>query len=245
MPGWSSSSHQRRHSSAEEWDPPRLAPTSPEIPLGNPQHPLPPQSDSRGSTRGFVLQPTAQATHIETSPHFSRLLPPINLGALEPRSSTESSVSATSYFPPQPPSSLTFVNTVLRHDPSARHAVEPGSPVRPGIPPPFALQPQPQWDPHTFAPFTRPEFASWSHTRGSSLSPVRSSFSAVGVVSPRARHVFPSSGEPRRSGQLDPPLPHHIIPPSRGQRHSTSASSSRASASGHRHARSEDSVGET
>ncbi|KAG6372433.1 hypothetical protein JVT61DRAFT_7530 [Boletus reticuloceps] len=250
MPGWSSSPHQRRHSSPEERDPPRRVPMSPGTPLGNSQSPFPPRSpdgistrDSRGCTRGLAPHPAAQATHIETSPHFSRVLPPINFGALEPRSSAEPSVSASSPFPPQLPS-RTFVNTAQRHDASARSANELGSsPVSLSIPPPFALQPQPQWDPQTFVPFTRPEFASWSHPSGSA----RSSFSAVGahdrVLSPRGRHFYTSS-EPRRSGQLDPPLPHHIISPSRGQRHSTPVPSFRTSASGQTHARSENDVQE-
>ncbi|KAF8129895.1 hypothetical protein EV363DRAFT_1168165 [Boletus edulis] len=232
MPGWSSSPHQRRHSSAEERDPPRRVPMSPGTPLGNSHSPFPPRSpvgistrDSRGSTRGLAPHPAAQATHIEPSPHFSRVLPPINFSALEPCSSAEPCVSASSPFPPQLPS-RTFANELG------------SSPVSLSISPPFALQPQPQWDPQAFVPFTRPEFASWSHPSGSA----RSSFSAVGahdrVLSPRGRHFYTSS-EPRRSGQLDPPLPHHIITPSRGQRHSTPVSSFRTSASGQSHARSD------
>ncbi|KAG8215642.1 hypothetical protein J3R82DRAFT_7512 [Butyriboletus roseoflavus] len=256
IPGWSSSSHQRGPPSAEEWEPPLRAPTSPEITLGSPKPPLPPRlsegipaRDSRGSTHGPALQP-AQATHVETSPHFSRVLPPISLSALEPRSSTEPYVSATPSFPPQPPS-RTSLNIIQRHDSSARPAIEPGSPVRltRSIPPPFALQPQPQWDPQTFAPYTRPEFASWSQTSGSSMSSARTSFSAAGAhdrltrnMSPdpsHGRHFYPSSGEPYRGNQLDP-----LLPPSRGQRLSTSASSSRASVSGEGHAISDDEAGE-
>ena len=229
MPGWSS--HQRRHSSAEVRDPPRRTLTSPKSLLGN-SHPPDGMStgDSRGSTHG--LAPRPQATHVDSPPHFSRVLAPIHLGALESRSSTE---PATFSFP----SSHTLGNT----------PVEPGSSsVSRGLPPPFALQPQPQWDPHTFVPFTRPEFASWSHPSGSA----RTSFSAVGLhdrsphdLSPRGRHFYSFSDEPRRSGQFDPPLLHHIIPSSRAQRHSTSASSSlRASGSGQGHARSDDTVGE-
>lgn len=253
--GWSSSPHQRGPPSAGEWESPRRPPTSPS---GNSQHPPPPRlpegisaHDSRGSTRGPVPQP-AQATQVETLPNFSRVLPPINLSALEPRSSTESYVSATSSFPPQPPS-RTSLNIVQQHDSSVRPPIEPSSPVRLGIPPPFALQPQPQWDPHTFVPYTRPEFASWSQTSGSPLSPARTSFSAVGThdrvmrnVSPdsaHGRHFYPSSGEPHRGAQLDP-LPHHITPPSRGQRLSTSAASSLASVSREGHARSDDEAGE-
>lgn len=243
MPGWSSSSRQRAHSSADVRDPPRRVATSPKIPLRNSQH-APRSSDgisardSRGSTRSHAPHP---ATHVETSPHFSRVLPPINASPLEPRSSTEPCVSATCSFPPRP-SSCAFVNNTQRHDASAGPAPESGSTsVALGIPPPFALQPQPQWDPHTFAPFTPPEFASWSHPSGSA----RSSFSAVGVHdrvnrSPRGRNFYTSSGEPRRSVQLDPPYPHHIIPPSRGLRHSTPASSFRASGTGQGRARSDD-----
>ncbi|KAH0835476.1 hypothetical protein J3R83DRAFT_9141 [Lanmaoa asiatica] len=258
MPGWSSSSHQHEPPSAEEWEPPRRAPTSPEIPLGSSQYPLPPRlsegisgRDSRGSTRGLA-PPPAQAAQVETPPHLSRILPPINLSALEPHTSTEPYVSAMSSFPPQPPS-RTSVNIVQRHDPSARPAIEPSSPVHRSIPPPFALQPQPQWDPQTFVPYTRPEFASWSQPSGSSLSSARTSFSAVGAhdrvmrnPSPdlsRGRHFYPSSGEPHHGVRPDP-FPHHIIPPSRSQRLSTSASSSRASASREGHAGSGDEAGE-
>lgn len=247
IPGWLSSSHQRGPPSAEEWDPPRRAPTSPEIRLSEGIS----ARDSRGSTRGPAPQP-AQATQAETSPHFSRVLPPINLSALEPRSSTEPYVSATPSFPPQPPS-RTSLNIIQRHDSSARPAIEPGNPVRLTIPPPFALQPQPQWDPQTFAPYARPKFSSWLQTSGSSLSSARTSFSAVAAhdrvlrnISPhssRGRHFHLSSGEPHRGNELDP-LPHHIIPPSRGHRLSTPATSSRASVSGEGHARSDDEVGE-
>ncbi|KAG9312403.1 hypothetical protein JVU11DRAFT_6784 [Chiua virens] len=86
-------------------------------------------------------------------------------------------MSATSSFPPQPPS-RSAVNIIQRHDPSVRPPVDQGSPVPPTIPPPFVLQPQPQWDPQTFVPYTPPEFASWSQPSGSPLSSARSSFSA-------------------------------------------------------------------
>lgn len=254
---WLSSSHPRGHSS-EEWEPPRRAPTSPETPPGSSQHPLPPRlpqgistHDSRGSTRGSAPQP-AQATHAETSPHFSRVLPPINLSALEPCSGTEPYVSPTSSLPPQPPS-RSSLNIVQRHDSSSRPAIEPDSPVRLSIPPPFALQPQPQWDPQTFVPYTRPEFASWLQTLDSSLSSARRSFSSFGAhdrvmrnVSPdpsRGTHFYSSSGELHRGAQLDS-LPHHIISSSRGQRLTTSAASSRASVSGEGHARSDNEAGE-
>lgn len=244
---WSSSSYKRGPPSAEEREPPRRPPTSPETPLGNSQRHRLSQSisarDSRGSTRGLSPPPT-QSTHVETSPHFSSVLPPITLSALEPRSSTEPYVSATSSFPPHP-TSRTFVNIVQHHDSSPRPAVKQGSPVR--IPPPFVLQPQPQWDPQTFTPYTRPQFTSWLQSSGSPLSSAKTPFSTVEAhdrvmhtldVS-RPRHIYPSLGEPH------PPI-HPIVPPppSRNQRFSTSAPSFRASVSRQGHARSDDEVGE-
>ena len=237
LPGWSPSSYQRGPPSAEERDPQRRPPTSPETPLGNSQHPRLSQGisarDSRASARGPAPQP-ASPPHVETSPRFSGVLPPIHFSALEPRSSTDSYVSATPSFPP----SRTFVTTAQH---PARPAVEPGSPTRSNIPPPFVLQPQPQWDPQTFTPYTRPEFSSWLH--GSTLPSARTSFSAVGAHdrimhpvspdAPRRRHVYSFPGEPR-------PLFHPIItPPSRHPPFSTSASS-RASGSRQGHARSDD-----
>ncbi|KAF9232391.1 hypothetical protein BU15DRAFT_67508 [Melanogaster broomeanus] len=65
-------------------------------------------------------------------------------------------------------------------------STEQGSSSSLNIPPPFALQPQPQWDPHTFAPYTPPEFTSWMHSPGSSRSALSFVFGRTshGIVSP-------------------------------------------------------------
>ncbi|KAF9222200.1 homeobox-domain-containing protein [Gyrodon lividus] len=251
------SSYQRRPASAGVWEPSRQAPASPESALAGSQQPRVsrtseaiPSRDSRDSMRTLVLQPSP-APQADMSPQLSRVLPPISPSALELRSSI--GVSAASSFSSQH-RSRTPVNIVRRHDSTSHPTTEEGISPSLNIPPPFALQPQPQWDPQTFTPYTRPEFASWSNTPGSSLS-ARASFSAVGAhdrvthnVSPNlshSRYFYPSSGEHRRiaSSRSHPfdPL-HDIIPPSPGQRFSPA--SSRPSVSGESHARSDDEAGE-
>ncbi|KAG1897903.1 uncharacterized protein F5891DRAFT_1191534 [Suillus fuscotomentosus] len=102
------------------------------------------------ASRSFLMHEGAQ------SPPSSRVLPPIHFSALESRISTDPYMSPTSSLPP---SHLSSTSIMHQHEPT-RHT-ERTSTVT-GIPPPFALQPQPQWDPNSFAPFTRPEFASFS-----------------------------------------------------------------------------------
>ncbi|KIJ62415.1 hypothetical protein HYDPIDRAFT_41913 [Hydnomerulius pinastri MD-312] len=254
MPGWRSS-YQRRPASAGEWEPSRQAPASPESAMAGSQQTRISRTaegiPSRDSRSTHALAPrSAPMQEDDMSPRLSRVLPPINLSALEPRSSIDPYVSATSSFPPH--QSRTSVNIVQRHDSTSRHPSEQGSSAALNIPPPFALQPQPQWDPQTFAPYTRPEFASWSNTPGSSLS-ARASFSATGAhdrlthtVPPnlsRVRHFYPSSGEQRIASHRSHPFDavHDVISPSRGQ---LSPVSSRPSPSGEGHARSDDEAGE-
>ncbi|KAH7886555.1 hypothetical protein F5I97DRAFT_1868093 [Phlebopus sp. FC_14] len=163
MPGWRSA-YQRRPASAEVREPSSHAAASPESAAGGPSFSRPPaEGNSRGDSREAIsrsMRPPVSPPD-DTSPHVSRLLPPINIRALEPRSSADPYVSATSPFPPlQPRASVNVVQ---------RHAAEQRSSASPSIPPPFALQPQPQWDPQAFTPYTRPEFTSWS-TTGSSRS---------------------------------------------------------------------------
>ncbi|KAL4066349.1 hypothetical protein V8B97DRAFT_1874631 [Scleroderma yunnanense] len=82
------------------------------------------------------------------------------------------------------------------------------------IPAPFTLQPQPQWDPRTFAPTCKPDFSVW--TRGPSSPgsssyhprPVTQSFSSFGVFGTSSTGDV-SSGE-RRS--MSPgPVPSPVI----------------------------------
>jgi len=81
----------------------------------------------------------------------------------------------------------------------------------PNISAPFTLQPQPQWDPRTFAPTCKPDFSAW--TRGSSSSPgssmyqsrpARQSFSSFSVFGTSPRRDG-SDGE-RRSVSPGPVL---------------------------------------
>ncbi|KAG1726833.1 hypothetical protein EDB19DRAFT_2042958 [Suillus lakei] len=155
--------------------------------------------------RSFLMHEGAQ------SPPSSRMLPPIHFSALESRISTEPYVSPTSSYPPPPhqPSST----SIMHHEPT-RYTEHRISTVL-GIPPPFALQPQPQWDPNSFAPFTRPEFASFS-------SPPRSTQFAPGSFSssPGSRDRF----APHLSPELPRTREYH--PPS-GERHLASSSAPR------------------
>ncbi|KAF8839188.1 homeobox-domain-containing protein [Paxillus ammoniavirescens] len=243
-------SYPRRPASAGVWEPSRQTPTSPESALaGIQQHRvsrtsegLPPR-DSRGSTHTSAPQPNP-VQEVDRSPQLSRVLPPIGPSPLNSPSSIGLYVPAISSFPPQH-HSRTSVNILQRHDSTPLFTNEQGSSASVNIPPPFTLQPQPQWDPQTFTPYTRPEFASWSNSPGSSLS-ARATSSAAGAhdrlthnVSPnlpRGRHIHPSAGEHRsiashRSQPFDPI--HDIISPSRGQRLSPAPSRPSFSAEGH------------
>ncbi|KAG1824865.1 uncharacterized protein BJ212DRAFT_1476153 [Suillus subaureus] len=159
------------------------------------------------ASRSFLMHEGAQ------SPPSSRVLPPIHFSALESRISTDPYVSPTSF--PLPSSQPSSSASIMHHHEPTRHTEHRISTVL-GIPPPFALQPQPQWDPNSFAPFTRPEFASFS-------SPSRSTqFAPGGFFPPRSRdrfapHVSPefprtreyhsSSGERQLSSSLVPRPP--------------------------------------
>lgn len=142
--------------------------------------------------RSFLMHEGAQ------SPPSSRVLPPIHFSALESRISTDPYVSPTSSLPPTQSSSTSIVH---HHEPT-RHPYHRISTVL-GIPPPFALQPQPQWDPSSFAPFTRPDFASFASSRSTQFASGSSSFPAsrdrfalhASPEFPRTREYHPSSGE--------------------------------------------------
>lgn len=143
--------------------------------------------------RPFLMHEGAQ------SPPSSRVLPPIHSSALESRISTDPYVSPTSSLPPTQSSSTSIVH---HHEPT-RHPYHRISTVL-GMPPPFALQPQPQWDPSSFAPFTRPDFASFASSRSpqfasgsfSSSPASRDRFALhASPEFPRTREYHPSSGE--------------------------------------------------
>ncbi|KAG0696483.1 hypothetical protein DFH29DRAFT_196519 [Suillus ampliporus] len=181
-PGLSGPGIPGRHTSEEY---PRLAPVSPESTSSTansssrsldelPSLTLREPAPRLLAPRPFLLH------HGEQSPPSSRVLPPIHL---ESRFSIDPYVSSTS---------------ITHHHEPTRYP-EPRISSVLGLPPPFALQPQPQWDPNSFAPYTRPEFASFS-------SPPRSvpgSFRDAPHVSPElARN--PSSDERRLSSLLLP-----------------------------------------
>lgn len=146
------------------------------------------------ASRSFLMHEGAQ------SPPSSRMLPPIHFSALESRISTDPYVSSTSSSS-LPPSQSSSTGIMHHHEPTryTDHRI----PSVLGIPPPFALQPQPQWDPNSFTPFTRPDFASFSSQRSTQFAP--GSFSSpasrdhfaphVSPELPRTREYHPSSGE--------------------------------------------------
>ncbi|KAG2130424.1 uncharacterized protein EDB93DRAFT_82559 [Suillus bovinus] len=154
--------------------------------------------------RSFLMHEGAQ------SPPSSRMLPPIQFSALQSRISTDPYVSPTSSLPPSKPSST----SIMHHHEPTRYTEQRISTVL-GIPPPFALQPKPQWDPNSFAPFTRPEFASFS-------SPPRSTQFASGSFSSESRDRF----APRLSTELPSTRESH---PFLAERQSTSSSVLRSS----------------
>ncbi|KAG2129619.1 hypothetical protein DEU56DRAFT_758115 [Suillus clintonianus] len=195
--------------SSEEYS--RFAPASPDSTSSMPNH------SSRGldefpsltlrepaprmlAPRSFLMHEGAQ------SPPSSRVLPPIHFSALESRISIDPYVSPTSSFPP-PHSQSSFTSIMHHHEPT-RYTEHRISTVL-GIPPPFALQPQPQWDPNSFKPFTRPEFASFSPPRSTQFAP--------GSFSPGSRDRI----APHISPELPPRREYH---PSSGERHFASSS---------------------
>ncbi|KAH7907593.1 hypothetical protein BJ138DRAFT_1212721 [Hygrophoropsis aurantiaca] len=160
-----------------------------------------------------------------TDPSFSRTLPPLNFGASDSHN-VDRFASPTSYLPlPYSRNLNVNVNSMPSSSLSAHHPPDQGSSGYINIPPPFALQPPPQWDPQSFTPYTRPEFASWSDRPRRSQS-ARGSFSAVGAHDrstpniSRGRHYFPSTGEQQHTPSFRPrpfdPI-HDIITASRGQ----------------------------
>ncbi|KAG1868354.1 hypothetical protein DFJ58DRAFT_837988 [Suillus subalutaceus] len=160
------------------------------------------------ASRSLLMHEGAQ------SPPSSRMLPPIHFSALDSRISTDPYMSSTSSFP-LPPSQPSSSTSIMHHHEPTRHTEHRISTVL-GIPPPFALQPQPQWDPNSFAPFTRPEFASFS-------SPSRSTQFAPGsFFSPGSRDRF--------ALHVSPELPHtREYHPSLGERQLSSSSVPRPS----------------
>lgn len=178
--------------------------------------------------------------------HTSRALPPINTGAWNSQQyqrerqphhhSHGSSVTTDPYTPGNPPFPLHAGST---SSPSQLHRrtqgmisggtrTESGAAL-PNIPAPFTLQPQPQWDPRTFAPTCKPDFSAWargpsSSSPGSSTyysRPARQSFSSFGVFGTSPRRD--GSGGERRSVSPGPVLSPTIS--SRGA-HVASASTS-------------------
>jgi hypothetical protein len=195
-------------SSAEDY--PRPAPASPELPASTARR-------SSHVVREFpsltlrepaprLLVPRPFLVHeSDQSPPSSRMLPPIYSGTLESHISTEPYVPSTSSSRlPQPSASI-----MHHHEPPSRHTEQSIS-VALGIPPPFALQPQPQWDLRSFTPYTRPEFASFSRSAargGISTLRTRDRFSPHVSPEPvRRRGYHPSSGEslPPSSSQAYP-----------------------------------------
>ncbi|OAX34564.1 homeobox-domain-containing protein [Rhizopogon vinicolor AM-OR11-026] len=172
----------------------------------------------------------------EQSPPSSRVLPPIYSTPLESRISTDPYVPSTSS------SQLSHSSPSIMHlQVPTSHRTEHSISTALGISPPFALQPQPQWDPHSFIPYTRPDFASFlpSAARGG-ISILGTRDRVVPHVSPdsaRRMEYYPSSSERIRppSSQARPYTHRDMVdsspglPPTRS-RHLPSSSLSRLDA---------------
>lgn len=178
-------------SSSEEY--PRPAPASPELPAATARR------SSDLVTQEFpsltlreptprVLAPRPFSMHEnEHSPPSSRVLPPIYSSALESRLSTDPCMVSTSS------SRLSHSSASIMHhqEPASDHTGHYSISAALGIPPPFALQPQPQWDLQSFTPFTRPDFRSFSP------SATRGNLSVSGTSDRSSPHVSPASARRR------------------------------------------------
>ncbi|KAH7925992.1 homeobox-domain-containing protein [Leucogyrophana mollusca] len=228
MPGWRSGSH-HRPGSAEDWESSTREPADHEPASVMPQYRTSyGAEETRGlreaalpSMRSLVPRPHhLQDDDQPPEPGFSRILPPLNFSASDSRS-TDPYVSPTSYLPSH--SRNPNANSMLPFSSTSHRTFDLAGSGRAAIPPPFALQPPPQWDPQSFTPYTRPEFASWSDRPGRSQS-ARGSFSAVGAHDrstpniSRGSHYFPSTEQRIPSSRPRPfdPL-HDIITSSGGQ----------------------------
>lgn len=183
-------------SSSEEYS--RLAPASPDPPASTALRSCDrvtqefPSLTLREPTPR-VLAPRPFSMHEnEHSPPFSRVLPPIHPSALESRLSTDPYTASTSSSR-LPHSSASIIH---HQEPASDHTGHYSISAALGIPPPFALQPQPQWDLQSFTPYTRPDFKSFSP------SATRGNLSVSGTIGPhvspasaRRRDYYPSSGE--------------------------------------------------
>ncbi|KAL0948550.1 hypothetical protein HGRIS_011110 [Hohenbuehelia grisea] len=133
------------------------------------RHSLPDVLQRRPTTAGasfpHMHRPTSQQSNPEAQRQgFSRTLPPLVSGAL-PRSSTPSMppvAGSSRVLPPLTHSAPSSSGGPRSPSPSpetpfAHHSFE--SRGAPGMPPPFTMQPPPQWDPVALAQLPRP---SWS-----------------------------------------------------------------------------------
>lgn len=163
--------------------------------------PTPGSSTSRLRPSTAVADPRSQG--------FSRTLPPLTSRA-PPMSSGYVPSSRTSVLPPMthsaPPTAVAS---------EYRSSVSPDLPVvdrsqdyqvRGGmnIPPPFTLQPPPQWDPSALAP--RPSTSSWSRPANRTIETLPPYVSPQRPPQPRPDDDDPRLDPPprRRSGRYDP-----------------------------------------
>jgi hypothetical protein len=168
---------------------------------------------------------SAQTTSSMQNPDFSRTLPPLIFDSQIRGSFSAPGSRSFSHSMPTTTSPLAFNNSPLE-SPFAHHPPEQA--VRPSldIPPPFTLQPPPQWD--TSA--SRPQRSSWSRpgsrsARESSPSdlhfPTQRDTSNPGLRDVERIPRLESTSHPR-SGRYDPvratviPYPTPILPSARG-----------------------------
>ncbi|KDR66931.1 hypothetical protein GALMADRAFT_80309 [Galerina marginata CBS 339.88] len=151
----------------------------------------------------------------------SRTLPP--LVATRPSSSTYGTQRMHSSGVPPYALSRAAPRSI---SPEPRFAHQPPEPTPRNLPPPFTLQPPPQWDEASYTPLPRPSSSAWSRpgsrsTRGRSTSPVALRREHMGGVpetsdayylaehshrlpSSSPRSMPPTSAPPSRSGRYDP-----------------------------------------
>lgn len=171
-----------------EFGPPRAPPSVSSRPYAEPGI-----SGSQGSRDNFRSRPMSlpvgfQMGSASRGRDSSRTLPPLNFNIPYHRSSFSAPGPSTIY--PSLSRTSDFVQPSAFESPFSHHIPEHSRDVRPtlNIPPPFTLQPQPQWD-NSFPTIGRPQGSTWP---GRSSFPERRLSTSQGLT-PRPTHTPHSS----------------------------------------------------
>ena len=154
----------------------------------------------------------------------SRTLPP--LVSTRPSSSTygsriSHSMGGHPYMPPRPFAPPRSISPEVRF---AHHPPEPTPRVQINLPPPFTLQPAPQWDESSYTVFPRPTSSAWSRprsrsTRGRSSSPITSRRGYMASVAEESEAYYLTEHVPIPHSASPRSIPRASTPPSRTGRY--------------------------